>query len=75
MSKRIATTALLVVLSASVGWIAAAEEFHKLKAAQIQAKFSGMELTDQVHWYDFLRSQWNCSELLDGAKEAGKMVG
>jgi len=72
MSKRIATTALLVVLSASVGWIAAAEEFHKLKAAQIQAKFSGMELTDQVHWYDFYDRNGTVLSSSMGRKRQGK---
>jgi len=28
----------------------AAENFQRLSGAQIRAKFSGMQLTDQVHW-------------------------
>ena len=73
MSKGIAATALLVTLSASVGCIAAAEErFHKLKAAQIQAKFSGMELTDQVHWYDFYDRNGTVLSSSMGRKRQGK---
>ena len=28
----------------------AAEEYHRLKASEIAARFSGMEFTDEVHW-------------------------
>jgi hypothetical protein len=31
---------------------AAAEKFQKLTGAQIQARFAGMEMTDEVHWGD-----------------------
>ena len=38
--------ALIGILLVSLAWSASAEEnFHKLKGAQIRAKFSGMELT------------------------------
>jgi hypothetical protein len=30
----------------------AAENFQRLTGAQIQARFAGMELTDEVHWGD-----------------------
>jgi hypothetical protein len=32
--------------------IEAAEKFQKLTGAQIQAKFAGMEMSDEVHWRD-----------------------
>ncbi len=54
INERGVRKALLIILVTSVGWTVSAEEkFRKLKAAQIRAKFSGMELTDEVHWYDF----------------------
>jgi hypothetical protein len=28
----------------------AEQQFRKLNAAQIQSRFAGMELTDEVHW-------------------------
>jgi hypothetical protein len=73
MRRGNATIALLVILSASVGWSAAADEkFHKLKAAQIRAKFSGMELTDQVHWYDFYDRNGTVVSSSMGRKRQGK---
>jgi len=33
----------------------AEEKFQKLTGAQIQARFSGMEMTDEVHWGDVYR--------------------
>ena len=73
MRRRNATIALFVILSASVAWTAAADEkFHKLKAAQIRAKFSGMELTDQVHWYDFYDRNGTVVSSSMGRKRQGK---
>jgi hypothetical protein len=33
--------------------VRAEEKFQKLTGPQIQARFAGMEVTDQVHWNDF----------------------
>ena len=44
-----ATTALLGVLAFQSS-APAEQKFQKLTGAQIQAKFPGMELTDEAHW-------------------------
>jgi hypothetical protein len=44
-----ATTALLAVFAFQPP-AAAEQKFQKLTGAQIQAKFPGMELTDEAHW-------------------------
>jgi hypothetical protein len=73
MRKLNVTKALLVTLSTSVGWSATAQEkFHKLKGAQIRAKFSGMELTDQVHWYDFYDRNGTVASSSMGRERQGK---
>ena len=43
--------ALVGMLTRTVD-IEAAEKFQKLTGAQIQAKFAGMEMSDEVHWRD-----------------------
>jgi hypothetical protein len=44
--------AIAVVAVALVSGARAEDKFQKLNGAQIQAKFAGMEMTDQVHWGD-----------------------
>jgi hypothetical protein len=52
MNTRI-TIALIFVGVVAIGPGALAEEkFQKLTGHQIQARLSGMELTDEVHWDD-----------------------
>jgi hypothetical protein len=76
MNKGMIAKALLIVLSMSLAWGASAEDkFHKLKGAQIRAKFSGMEADRSGASVRFLRPQRNCGELFDGAQKAGKVVG
>jgi len=73
MNKGTVTKALFVTLLAFSGWSAAAEEkFHKLKGAQIHTRFSGMELTDQVHWYDFYDRNGTVVSSSMGRKRQGK---
>jgi hypothetical protein len=65
--------ALLIALSVSLAWSASAEEkFRKLNGTQIRAKFSGMELTDEVHWYDFYDRNGTVSSSSMGRKRQGK---
>jgi hypothetical protein len=48
-------TALMLALAGTIissADIEAAEKFQKLTGAQIQARFAGMELSDDVHWRD-----------------------
>jgi hypothetical protein len=50
--KKQATAAIIATLGAFAfeSNAAAEQKFQKLTGAQIQAKFSGMELTDEAHW-------------------------
>lgn len=50
----------------------AAEKFKKLTGAQIQAKFSGMEMSDDVHWRDFYDFGGAFISRSMGRKRAGK---
>ena len=51
--KRLELAIVASLAGATCGFGAFSEEkFQRLSSAQIRAKFSGMELTDEVHWYD-----------------------
>jgi hypothetical protein len=52
MGPRIIVALLLASAAAAGPAVRAEDKFQKLTSAQIQAKFSGMEMTDQVHWGD-----------------------
>jgi hypothetical protein len=65
--------ALLLVSAVTLGPIAQAEEkFQKLTGAQIQAKFAGMEMTDEVHWGDVYQRNGGLITNEMGHKTAGK---
>jgi len=44
--------ALMLAAAALTSGARAEDKFQKLNGAQIQARFAGMEMTDQVHWGD-----------------------
>jgi len=50
----------------------AAEKFQKLSGAQIRAKLSGMEVTDQVHWGDVYGRDGTLTSYSMGRKTVGK---
>jgi hypothetical protein len=67
------TRAVVILTAVSFAWTAAAQQkFQKLAGAQIRAKFSGMELTDQVHWYDFYERNGTLVSSSMGHKRTGK---
>jgi hypothetical protein len=45
-------TVMLLAMTFNVACACAAEQFSKLSASQIRAKFIGMEFTDHVHWVE-----------------------
>jgi hypothetical protein len=51
---------------------AAAENFKKLSGAQIRAKFTGMQLTDDVHWRDVYERDGTLRGYSMGTKKVGK---
>jgi hypothetical protein len=51
---------------------AAAENFKKLSGAQIREKFTGMQLTDEVHWRDVYSRDGTLRSYSDGKGRVGK---
>jgi hypothetical protein len=66
-----ATTALLGVF-AFQPTAAAEQKFQKLTGAQIQAKFPGMELTDEAHWGEIFDRNGTLTITSMGHKSSGK---
>lgn len=61
----------LLFSTAAFSWALAEEKFQKLTGAEIQAKFVGMELTDQVHWGDVYQRNGTLVTTEMGRKTAG----
>jgi hypothetical protein len=71
MNRRI--TAVAVIILAASGLRAAAEQkFQKLSGGQIQAKFAGMELTDEAHWGEVFERNGTLTITSMGHKSVGK---
>src|SRR6266478_8619140 len=66
-----ATTALLAVLAFQSS-APAEQKFQKLSGAEIQAKFAGMELTDEAHWGEIFERNGTLTITSMGHKSAGK---
>ena len=65
--------ALSFVGAVAIGPRAEAEEkFQKLTGSQIQARFTGMELTDEVHWDDLYQQNGVLVTNEMGHKTTGK---
>ena len=65
--------ATVIVLVASGGLRAEAEpKFQKLTSAQIQAKFPGMELTDEAHWGEVFERNGTLTITSMGHNSTGK---
>jgi hypothetical protein len=68
----------IVVVIAMLGFLAswvnsdAAEKFQKLSGPQIRAKFTGMEMTDHVHFADVFASNGSLKTYSMGHKKDGK---
>ena len=52
----------------------AAEDLHKLSGAQIRARFTGRELTDEVHWREVYARKGTLRSYSMGSKKVGKWV-
>ena len=59
-----------LLVSGADGFVA--EKFQKLGGSQIQAKFSGMEMTDNVHWADVFGQNGSLKSYSMGRKKDGK---
>jgi len=73
MKKSMTILAALAMASISVEADAvAAENFQKLSGAQIRAKFTGMQLTDEVHWRYVYDRDGKLRSYSMGTKKIGK---
>ena len=68
-----ATTALLGVFAFQPP-AAAEQKFQKLTGAQIQAKFPGMELTDEAHWGEVFQQNGTLTITSMGSQERRQMA-
>jgi hypothetical protein len=64
--------ATLTSSSAVVTPVEAAQKFQKLTGAQVHAKISGMEITDEVHWGDVFERNGTVTTYSMGHKSVGK---
>ena len=67
-----ATTTALLSVFAFQPTAAAEQKFQKLTGAQIQAKFPGMELTDEAHWGEIFERNGTLTITSMGHKSSGK---
>src|SRR5438128_11962626 len=74
MTKKQVTAAMIAMLGAIAFErnAAAEQKFQKLTGAQIQAKFSGMELTDEAHWGEVFERNGTLTITSMGHKSVGK---
>jgi hypothetical protein len=70
MSSRILVALMLASLGAG-GSGEAAEKFQKLSGPQIRAKFTGMEMTDSVHFADMFAAGGTLKIFSMGKKKEG----
>jgi hypothetical protein len=68
-----ATIATLGILAFEAN-AAAEQKFQKLTGAQIQAKFPGMELTDEAHWGEIFERNGTLTITSMGHKSAGSWL-
>jgi hypothetical protein len=54
------------------GYAQAEQKFQRLPGAQIQAKFAGMELTDEAHWGEVFERNGTLTTTTMGHKSVGK---
>jgi len=72
--KKEVTAAIIATLGAFAfaSNVAAEQKLQKLTAAQIQAKFPGMELTDEAHWGEVFERNGTLTITSMGHKSSGK---
>ena len=64
--------AILTIAVFSVSPATAEGKFQKLTGAQISAKVTGMEISDEVHWTEFLASNGILTSYSISRKSSGK---
>jgi hypothetical protein len=71
MKQAAAALAAILGASAQASPSRAAESFHKLTGAQIQARFAGMEMSDGVHVRDLFERNGTLKSLSMGKQRTG----
>jgi hypothetical protein len=71
MKMRIAIAVILAAVAFSTS-AQSEQKFQKLTGAQIQAKFPGMELTDEAHWGEVFERNGTLAITSMGHKSVGK---
>jgi hypothetical protein len=71
MKMRIAIAVILAAVAFSTS-AQSEQKFQKLTGAQIQAKFPGMELTDEAHWGEVFERNGTLTITSMGHKSVGK---
>jgi hypothetical protein len=71
MKMRIAIAVILAAVAFSTS-AQSEQKFQKLTAAQIQARFPGMELTDEAHWGEVFERNGTLTITSMGHKSVGK---
>jgi hypothetical protein len=72
MKKMPATMGAMLCATALAGHAQAEQHFQKLTGVQIQAKFAGMELTDEAHWGEIFERNGTLATTTMGHKSIGK---
>ena len=73
MKKLLVVVAAVASISVEVGAVAA-ENAQKLSGAQIRAKFTEMQLTDEVHFRDVYDRDGTLRNYSDGKGKVGKWI-
>ena len=68
----VAVTGAIISGSCLSSSTALAETFQRIAGAQIQARFAGMELSDDVHWREHFDKGGTIKSLSMGRKRVGK---
>ena len=71
MTRALLVAAMACVMAFNVV-AEAADRFQRLTGPQIHAKFSGMEMTDEVHWGDVYAADGTLTSYSMGRKTVGK---
>ena len=72
MNQWTATIAFSFVIAITgAAGVSAAEKWQKLTGAQIQTRFAGMELSDDVHWRDIYERNGKISSQSMGRSRSG----
>lgn len=72
MHAGLLVTAAIVIFAVAFGSAVAAESFQKLSGGKIQARFVGMEMTDEVHWSDVFERGGTLTTYSMSRKSTGK---